>query len=191
MATTFLKGLIRPFKDWRVGRLPSRVFLTSKVIPALASSGRRRMLFVGTRSYNRPAYVQCAAERISVWSIDLDPAAAAFGAPDGHFVGNVCDIESLAGGHAFDVIMLNGVLGWGLNDASEAIRAVHGMKKVAAPGALLLVGWNPGLTDGTEVEAIRAFLKPTSLGAIPEMIEFPPRGSAQRYPHRYELFTFV
>jgi hypothetical protein len=191
MAMTFLKGLIRPFKDWRIGRLPARIYLRATVIPALAASGRRRMLFVGTRSYNRAAYDQCAAEGISVWSIDLDPAAAAFGAPNGHFVGNVCDIETLARHQAFDVIMMNGVLGWGLNDASEAIRAVQAMKKVAAPGALLLVGWNPGLTDGAEVEAVRAFLKRTSLGAIQGEIEFPPHGAAQRYPHRYELFTFA
>lgn len=186
-----LKTLLRAYKNRRIRRLPSRIFLETVVIPALAKAGRRRMLFVGTRAYNRPAYERCAAEGILVWSIDMDAAAAADGAPDGHFVGNVCDIEALAGGRRFDVIIFNGVLGWGLNNAAEALRAVKAMKNVAAPGGLLLVGWNPGLTDGTEIAAMRPHLAPVSVGAIPEDIAFPPRGAAQRYPHRYELFTFA
>ncbi len=191
MSLTPLKSLIRTLKDRRIRRLPSRIFLETVVIPALAKAGRRRMLFVGTRSYNQPAYERCTREGIVVWSIDMDASASAHGAPDGHFVGNICDIEKLAGGQSFDVIMFNGVLGWGLNTASEALMAVKAMKNVVAPGGLLFVGWNPGLTDGSEIAILRPLLVPTSAGAIPEEIEFPPRGAAQRYPHRYELFSFV
>jgi SAM-dependent methyltransferase len=184
-------NLIRAFKDRRIRRLPARIFLETVVIPALAKAGRRRMLFVGTRSYNRPAYERCKAEGIAVWSIDMDAAASVYGAPDGHFVGNICDIESIAGNQRFDVIIFNGVLGWGLNNASEALMAVKAMKNVVAPGGLLFVGWNPGLTDGAEIAIMRPHLLPASVGAVPEDIEFPPRGAAQRYPHRYELFTFA
>ncbi len=191
MAENPFKNLFRGLKDWRIGRLPSRIFLKTTVIPALAVSGRRRMLFVGTRSYNRPVYRRCVAEGLSVWSIDLDPEAGAYGAPDGHLVGNICDIERLAAELTFDVIMFNGVLGWGLNSASEAALALRAMAKVVAPGGFLLIGWNPGLTDGAEIAAMRPGLKRAALGPIPEEIEFPPRGAAQRYPHRYELFTFA
>lgn len=183
-----LKSLLRPLKDWRIGRLPSRVFLKDRVIPELAAAGRKRLLFVGTRSYNRPAYEKCLAVGIEAWSVDLDPAAAAYGAPAGHFVGNVCDIGGLVGERSFDAIIFNGVLGWGLNAADEAVRALEAMAKVA-PGGLLFVGWNPGLTDGSEMAAMRPMLKRAAIGAVPQEIEFPPRGSAQRYPHRYELFT--
>lgn len=191
MALKPLKTLLRAYKNRRIRRLPSRIFLETVVIPALAKAGRRRMLFVGTRAYNRPAYERCTAEGILVWSIDMDAAAAADGAPDGHLVGNVCDIEALAGERRFDVIIFNGVLGWGLNNAAEALRAVKAMKNVAAPDGLLFVGWNPGLTDGAEIAAMRPHLAHVSVGAIPEDIAFPPRGAAQRYPHRYELFTFA
>ncbi len=186
-----LKALLRAFKDRRIRRLPSRIFLETVAIPALAEAGRRRMLFVGTRSYNRPAYERCKAEGIAVWSIDMDAAAAAYGAPDGHFVGNICDIATLAGDRRFDVIVFNGVLGWGLNNAPEALSAVKAMKNIVAPGGLLLVGWNPGLTDGAEIAVMRPHLVHTSVGAVPADIVFPARGAAQRYPHRYELFTFA
>lgn len=188
---TLFKTFLRPFKDWRIGRLPSRIYLREAVIPALAAAGYRRMLFVGTRSYNRSAYEACVRQGLSVWSIDLDPAASAHGAPDGHLIGNICDIDKLAGGRTFDVIMFNGVLGWGLNTAAETRAALGAMVKVAAPGALLFVGWNPGLTTDAEITVIREGLKRVTVGKIPEEIEFPPKGGAQKYPHRYELFSFA
>jgi SAM-dependent methyltransferase len=190
MAVNPLRSLWRVFKDWRIGRLASRRYLLATVIPSLAAAGCKRMLFIGTRSYNRPAYDLCAAKGIEVWSVDLDPAAAAHGAPAGHFVGDVRDIDTLAGGLKFDVIVYNGVLGWGVNTAADSARALEALARVAAPGALLFVGWNPGRTDGADVAVIRDRLKRATAGEIPEVIEFPPKGGAQRYPHRYELFRF-
>jgi hypothetical protein len=189
MVVSLIKRLIRGFKDRRLLRLPSRIFLETQVIPALAAAGRRRLLSVGTRSYNRLLYQRCLAEGFTVWSVDLDPAAAAYGAPHGHFVGSICDVDKLAAGHAFDAIIFNGVLGWGVNTPDDAVSALAAIKKVASPDALIVVGWNPGKTDGAEVAAIRARLVPLALGAVPQEIEFPPLGAAQRYPHRYELFT--
>ncbi len=188
---SFLKKLLRGYKDRAIGRLPSRIFLEMVAIPALAAAGKRRMLFVGTRSYNQALYRRCRAEGISVWSVDLDPTAAPHGAPAGHFVGNICDIGALAHGMLFDVIVCNGVLGWGLDDPADAVRAFTAMKTVGAPGALVLVGWNPGRTSGAEVAAIQPLLTRTALGPIPEEIEFPPLGRAQRHPHRYELFALA
>ena len=186
-----LKKLIRGVRDRAIERLPSRIFLARTVVPALAADQRRRMLAVGTRSYVRPFYQACTEAGIAVWSIDLDPAAAEHGAPAGHMIGNICDIESLAAGKTFDVILFNGVLGWGLDDADEAVRALEAMKKVAEPGAVILVGWNPGRTSGAEVRAVQQRLGRTVLGSIPAEIVFAPAGRAQRHPHRYELFTLA
>jgi hypothetical protein len=123
-----------------------------------------------------------------VWSVDLDPAAAAFPAPAGHFVGGISDIDKLAPGKSFDVVIYNGVLGWGVNTAEDAIASLDAIRAVTTPGALLFIGWNPGKTDGAEIAALRPRLKRVTVGKIPAEIEFPPRGGAQRFPHRYELF---
>ena len=184
-----LKRLLQPFKDWRIARLPSRIFLRETVLPAIAAGERRRMLFVGTRSYNRPAYDKCSALGIEVWSIDLDPTASVHGAPGGHFVGSIGEVDKFAADISFDVIVFNGVLGWGVNTPADALQALEAIRRVSTSHALLFIGWNPGRTDGSEVTALRAHLTPTSLGAIPKEIEFPPKGAAQRYPHRYELFA--
>jgi hypothetical protein len=168
--------------------LPSRLYLQEVLIPALAGAGRRRMLFVGVQSYNLPVYRSCAEHNIAVWSVDYDPASAIYGAPQGHFVGDVEQIAILAPSLKFDVIIFNGILGFGVNTPTDATAALDAMEQVAEPDALLIVGWNPGRTDDLEIIAVRARLTPTPLGALGSEIEFPPHGRLQRGPHRYEIF---
>ena len=170
--------------------LPSRMYLQDVLIPALAADSRRRMLFVGVQSYNLPLYPACADRNIAVWSVDYDPASARYGAPQGHFVGDVKQIAVLAPTLKFDAIVFNGILGFGVNTAPDAVAALDAMKTVAEPDAVLIVGWNPGRTDGQEIAALRPRLTPTPLGALPSEIEFPPHGRLQRGPHRYEIFKF-
>ena len=171
--------------------LPSRIYLRDTLIPALAAAGRRRMLFVGVQSYNLPIYPACTEHNIGVWSVDHDPASAIYGAPQGHFVGDVRHIAVLAPELKFDVIVFNGILGFGVNTARDAVAVLAAMEQVAEPAAILVVGWNPGRTDGQEIAALRARLTPTSLGALPAEIEFPPHGRLQRGAHRYEFFKFA
>ncbi len=148
------------------------------------------MLLVGVQSYNLPLYEASARAGITVWSIDYDPASSAYAAPAGHFVGDIREVDALVKELRFDVILFNGVLGFGINTASAALEALAAMTKIAAPGALLVVGWNPGRTDNAEIEALRPRLTPMSLPGILAPVEFGPRGRAQRDPHRYEIFAF-
>ncbi len=185
-----LKRLVQAVKDQRIKSLPSRIFLQEVVIKALGATGRRRLLSIGTRSYNTPMYRQCSEQGISVWSVDIDPRAARYGAPAGHFVGDVRELNKLVDGRLFDVIVLNGVLGYGLNNESDIIATIVAMRKIAERGAVLVVGWNPGRTDDAEIVALRAALKRAPLQGVPDQIEFPSRGKLQTEPHRYEFFSF-
>lgn len=190
MIKTLFRALLRPFRHRAIARLPSRRFIIETLIPALATAGCQRMLLVGVQSYNVPLYEACARAGITVWSIDYDPASSAYAAPAGHFVGDIRKVDALVQALCFEVILFNGVLGFGINTASAALDALTAMAKVAAPAALLVVGWNPGRTDNAEIEALRPRLRPVSLPDIPAPVEFAPRGRAQRDPHRYEIFTF-
>jgi len=184
------RALLRACRHRRIEALPSRRFLNEALAPALAATGHRRMLFVGAQSYNLPFYAQCEALGIEVWSVDFDPASAKYGAPCGHFVGDIRNIHALVEGRAFDVIMFNGILGFGINAAPDAIAAVQAMARIAEPHTLLIVGWNPGRTDDHEIAAIRPLLSLTTLGSLPAVTEFAARGRAQRNPHIYEIFRF-
>src|SRR4051812_4925459 len=69
-----------------IARLPSRRYLRSHLLPALAEVGCRRLLFVGAQSYNRSFFKDSEARGVAVWSVDSTPAAALWGSPRGHFV---------------------------------------------------------------------------------------------------------
>ena len=183
-----LRRFIRQhFRDPAITALPSRRWLHEELLPALKAAGHKRVLFVGTQSYNVPFYSRCGD--FTVFSIDPDPANARYGAPGGHYVGLIQDIGGLAPGKVFDVIVFNGVLGFGVNSAADAIDCLQAMA-LAAPEALLVVGWNPGRTDGQEIAAMRLHLRPVTLDKLPHATEFPPQGRAQRDPHRYEFYRF-
>ncbi len=178
----------RLFRDPAIAALPSRQWLLDELLPALKAAGRKRMLFVGTQAYNRPFYRQC--QGLKVFSIDPDPDNARYGAPEGHHIGLVQDIARLAPGETFDVIIFNGIIGFGVNDVPSALDALKAMAGAAAPDALLMIGWNPGRTDDREIAALRSRLMPTTLGALAQVVEFPAYGKAQRNPHVYEFFRF-
>lgn len=178
----------RLFRDPAIAALPSRIWLHADFLPAVKAAGHKRMLFVGTQAYNRPFYRHC--QGLSVFSIDPDPANARYAAPSGHSIGFIQDIARLAPGEKFDVIVFNGIIGFGVNDVPAALDALAAMAGAAAPGALLVIGWNPGRTDGAEIQALRPLLTPTTLGALPQAVEFPALGRAQRNPHVYEFFRF-
>ncbi len=183
-------ALLRAWRHRRIEALPSRQFLNEVLAPALATAGHHRMLFVGAQSYNLPFYAQCEALGIDAWSVDFDPASAKYGAPCGHFVGDIRNIQALVAGRTFDVIMFNGILGFGINAAPDAIAAVQAMSGIAEANTLLIVGWNPGRTDDQEIAAIRPLLTSTALGSVAPVTEFAARGRAQRNPHIYEIFRF-
>jgi hypothetical protein len=187
---SFIRAWLKKRRHRAIEALPSRIYLQTDILSALAAAGCRRLLFVGAQSYNFPFYRACEALGVSVWSIDFDPTAARYGAPQGHFSGDICNIASLAGPLKFDAIIFNGVFGFGINTASQAIAAVEAMAKVAEKDAILVIGWNPGRTDGQEIAAVRPRLIQSALGKLPGEVEFPARGRAQRNPHRYETFKF-
>lgn len=185
----FLKRIYRRlFRDPAIAALPSRVWLHTDLLPALKAAGHKRMLFVGTQSYNGLFYRHC--QGLAVFSIDPDSANARYGAPDGHFTGYVQDLARLAPGTSYDVIVFNGIIGFGVNDVPAALDALRAMENAAALGALLIIGWNPGRTDGQEILALRPHLTPTTLGMLSHVVEFPALGRAQRNAHIYEFYRF-
>lgn len=185
-----IRRLVQLSRHRAIVRLPSRTYIQDRLIPAIAADGRQRMLFVGVQSYNQSLYGSCEAAGIGVWTVDYNPASRPYGSPRGHIVGDIRKIDRLTDGQTFDVIFFNGVLGFGINTATDALASADAMAKIAEPGAVIIVGWNPGRTDGADATAIRSRLTPATLPGIAREIEFPAQGRAQRNPHRYEIFTF-
>jgi SAM-dependent methyltransferase len=98
-----------------------------------------RVLFVGcdwyTRRYNR---VFAAKE---YWTIDKEPSRSKYGGPR-HLTDVLQNIERhFPPGH-FDLVLCNGVLGWGLDSKDDAEQAFAAAWRVLREGGVFVLGWN-------------------------------------------------
>lgn len=126
---------LRPRADTADRRL-----LEHSVLPHYAARADvHRVLIVGTRWYS--SHYPSLLPRQRCITLDLDPAVARFGA-ERHLVADVRDVARLLEPASLDLVLFNGVFGWGLDDPPGLERAVDGLAQVLRPGGELVFGWN-------------------------------------------------
>jgi hypothetical protein len=117
-----------------------RLILEETILPHLAAENSlKKILFVGCS-----AYTQWYREFFSnkeYWTIDPIDAKKQYGA-DRHVVDSIINMRKHVEKDYFDIIIMNGVIGFGLNQVSEIERAVEACYEVLARQGILLVGWN-------------------------------------------------
>jgi len=123
-----------------LARLQSRRFMENDLLPWLRDR-YARILFVGTASYTHHYEKLFAARPGQLTTMDVNPAAAVWGAPD-HIVGPIQDIGRRRPRSAFDCIVLNGVFGFGVDDPPAMRATIEAIHAVLEPGGLLVLGWN-------------------------------------------------
>jgi len=121
-----------PVEDRRV--------LESLVLPYFAERPEyARVLFVGCDWYTKP-YERFFEQR-EYWTLEVDPRRRKHGAAR-HVTDSLERLaEHFPPGH-FDLILCNGVVGWGLNEAAPVQRALEACVTGLAPGGVLVLGWN-------------------------------------------------
>lgn len=122
-------------------RSNDRRMLEDRVLRALA--GKRPaldILSIGVRPYTQGYEALLAGQRYR--TLDIDPAAAPYGSSQGHVVASVGDADGHFTPCSFDVVLMNGVFGWGLDRRDEVEAAVLTLHRLLRPGGLLVVGWN-------------------------------------------------
>ncbi len=159
---------------------PDLKVLDNVILPPLIQDPAcRRVVFVGCDWYTRH-YEDMFAGR-DYWTIEVDPARAHFGARQ-HVVGPMVEIgERLAAG-SVDLILCNGVIGWGLNDPAEIDASLRACGKALREGGVLLLGWN-------DIPEKRV----ADLDSIPALREFHPfkvAGQAVFQTDTYNRHTF-
>lgn len=121
-------------------RTPDRTVLEKSILPWLAGQpGLQRVLFVGcdwyTSKYNR------TFARHEYSTMDIDPVKRRYGSKR-----HIVDSMSGIGGHfaprSLDLVICNGVYGWGLNDREEIDHAFASTWDCLRPGGMFLLGWN-------------------------------------------------
>ena len=116
--------------------------MVSVIIPYVCDRGAKRVLFVGCRDYTAGYPGLFSARGVEVWTIDIDPAAAKWGAPGRHVTGDASTLDTIPGLPEFDAIVFSGILGFGIDDVPTAARSFLGFARSLAAGSLLVVGWN-------------------------------------------------
>lgn len=160
-------------------RNPDREFLEQTIFPWLrAANDVQKILFVGveycTWHYKKQFYDK------EFYTIDVDERLAVFGNGDLHVVGSVLDLKKFFANNFFDAVVLNGVLGYGLNSRQQVNAALVAIYGSLRTGGKLIVGWDndPKFIDFPleELKGYKLFAEyiPTEFGLRSNRIEVNP-----------------
>lgn len=165
---------------------PDRRLLEEVILPYYGARDEVRcVLFVGTHWYT--AHYARYLPNARFITLDIDPAQARYGGTGGHLIASVTEVDRHLAPGSVDLVVLNGIFGWGLNrrdDAEQALRALH---RVMRAGAELVVGWNDVASRRPfpfgELRALQAY----------EPVVCPPLGrtvvdSGSDNGHRFEFY---
>lgn len=176
-------ALVSLLDDRIVRQEPDRKYLTSVIFPNLSSLDPGRVLFVGCRSYTKS--YEAFFQDSEYWTLEIDPVHARWGARH-HKIGDVRQADSLFAPGYFDLVCLNGVLGFGVDADNDQDTTFTALRRIMRPGSVLLVGWNEGRCSDP--------LTRPALGAAfrhQELCGMPARKGFAASTHVYDLFRAV
>jgi SAM-dependent methyltransferase len=159
-----------------------RSVLENLIIPYYQlSPEHQRIVFVGTAWYTK-GYNRMFARK-SYTTMDPNPANRPYGA-ESHIVDVVGNLEQHVAPGSLDVIFLNGVVGWGLNERDDAETAFAACYRCLRKGGHFLIGWN----DLAEHRPFR-LEEVESLGKFQRLV-FPPLDTSEYLIDNEWLHTF-
>ncbi len=128
----------------RIGKLgfktEDRSILENKIFPYFVSKEQfKKILFVGVDWYTYQ-YKFIFKEK-EYWTIDKDESKKRFGA-DGHIVDSLNNLPKYFKNDYFDLIIVNGVFGWGLNKKSDIEKSFDNCYRCLRKDGFFILGWN-------------------------------------------------
>jgi hypothetical protein len=130
----------------------------------------RAVLFVGCESYTQHYGRHFPAH--DYWTIDADPVRRRFGAKR-HVVGRLEQLHEYFPAARFDLIVCNGVYGWGLDRLEDCESALNACRTCLADQGHMVFGWN----DIPERDPAPL----TSIAAFARFSEYALPGLGSRY----------
>jgi len=147
----------------------------------------RDILFVGCQWYTEGYSERFERNGKDYWTIEIQPTRQRYGAKQ-HVVDGLQNLRRHFEPATFDLILSNGVFGWGLNkkdDVEQAFRACHDCLR---EGGVLLIGW-----DDIEERCPFRLEQCRSLRTL-KPFQFPPLGVSEcvtdtPYRHTYTFYV--
>ena len=161
----------------------ARNYMETCILPTVAASAGTRVLFVGCRSYTFHYRQYFLHNNVDYWTSDIDPAARIWGERRKHLICDVRVLDRHAPARSFDLVMLNGVFGYGVDDSQSMNASIASIHRVLKPNGHLLIGWNSDrVTDPEALPAISAHFDRRIAIAL------PTRKIFEDHTHVYDLF---
>jgi SAM-dependent methyltransferase len=168
-----------------MARRPDRELLIRQILPSLSKPGTT-LLWVGCQPYTQPYLDLIERSGAKCWTLDIDPSARWWGHRQRHLEGDVQKVGTLYLTHQFDVALINGVLGYGLNSEDGQNETMAGLARVLKPSGLLMVGWNTHLvSDPLRLSAIEQFFVRSQRAGYERRITFAD------CTHVYDFFDLI
>jgi SAM-dependent methyltransferase len=146
------------------------------------------VLFVGCQWYTW-GYNERFESRKNYWTIEINRARARYGAKQ-HITDGLQNLTRHFKRDALDLILCNGVFGWGLDTKPDAERAFSACYDCLRPGRVLVIGWDDieerrpfHLEECQSLRAFEPFLFPP-LGTTEYVTETPSRHTYTFYVER-------
>ena len=118
-----------------------RRLLEQVIIPYfIANEEYQKILFVGCDWYTKH-YRKVFASK-EYWTIEIDPAKARYGSEKHHIIDYVQNLDAHFNNNYLDLIICNGVLGYGLNNKDDIEETFSKCFHSLRNGGILILGWN-------------------------------------------------
>ncbi len=143
-------GANRPYAHFP--GLASRHCLETAILPWMRDRCQS-VLFVGTASYTWQYERQFAADRYT--TLDIAAGVAVWGARR-HIVAPLQELTCHRPSGFFDGVVLNGVLGFGIDTPEQMHRTFEELRRALAARGLLVVGWNTDRHEDPETLGLYA-----------------------------------
>jgi hypothetical protein len=118
-----------------------RRYMEEAILPAVAALRPRVLLDVGLQPYTAH-YGRFFGPETERWTLDVDPASARLGVPGRHIEADALDVESRFAPGSLDVLLFNGILGFGLDRLDDEERMLRIAHRLLRADGWLLVGWD-------------------------------------------------
>lgn len=117
-----------------------RIIFEQSIIPFFVSKDDfRKILFVGCDWYT--LHYKEFFKTKEYWTIDIDKTKRRFGS-NKHIVDSLNNISRYFEENYFDLIIVNGVIGWGLNNREDIEESLDKCFRYLRKEGVLVIGWN-------------------------------------------------
>jgi hypothetical protein len=145
----------------------------------------QRILFVGCSAYTQ-WYEQIFSTR-EYWTIDSKDIKQRYGSKR-HIVDSIVNLEKHFAEHYFHLMIMNGVIGFGLDQASDIETALEACYQRLDANGVLVLGWNDTMKRmPIDLAAIQALKKWHEYYFVP--LQACHVRTAGRYGHVFSFYT--